>query len=121
MLKMQLSVLLSALLTAALAATSCSDARTADGPRVIAITANQYQFSPAEITLKRDQPVTLQLTSTDVTHGFFMKRLKLDADIVPGRKTDLTFTPHEAGKFNVICVHYCGPGHGAMHMTIVVE
>ncbi len=94
----------------------------ADAPgRVVEIAARRFQFSPGQITLKRGEPVTLRLRSEDVTHGFFSRPLGIDADVPPGRTTEVTITPKEAGRFTVICDHFCGPGHGGMKMTIVVE
>ncbi len=91
------------------------------GPRVVAITANRYQFTPSEVTLKKGEPVTFRVTSEDMTHGLFVKDLAIDADIFAGKTTEFTLIPRKAGKYTAICVHYCGPGHGNMHMTIVVE
>jgi len=93
----------------------------ADMPRVVEIVAKRFQFTPDEVILKKDQPVILRLTSQDVTHGFYMKKLGIDATIEPGRTTDVELTPREAGQFLTICDHFCGAGHGNMKMTLVVE
>ena len=93
----------------------------AQPPRVIEIAAHRFEFTPSEITLERGQPVTLRLHSEDVTHGFFLRALGLDATIAPGQVTDVTITPAEVGRFTVICDHFCGAGHGNMKMTIVVR
>ena len=94
-------------------------AAKADEPaKVIDITAKRFEFIPAEITLKKGEAVTLRLTSQDVTHGFFVRPLKIDSDIEPGKATEVTFTPETVGKFVTICDHFCGVNHGAMHMTI---
>jgi cytochrome c oxidase subunit II len=101
--------------------------RAADEPqnqapgRVIPISAKRFAFNPAQITVKKGETVTLRLTSEDVTHGFYMKPLKIDEEITPGKPTDVTITPQTAGTFTTICDHFCGSGHGNMHMTIVVE
>ncbi len=89
--------------------------------RVITIAAKKYEFTPATITLKRGEPVTLQFTSRDRTHGFLVKPLGIDMDIAPGKATDVTIKPAAAGSYTAICDHYCGLGHGGMKMTIVVE
>ncbi|HEV2112538.1 MAG TPA: cupredoxin domain-containing protein, partial [Terriglobales bacterium] len=90
--------------------------------RVIAITAKRFTFAPAEITLKKGEPVTFQLTTDDVTHGFFLRPLRIDQDIEPGKTTSITVTPDKAGKFTLICDHFCGANHGNMHMVVnVVE
>jgi len=89
--------------------------------RVVTITARRFEFVPKQITLKQGETVTLRLTSEDVTHGFYMKTLGIDAVIEPGQPTDVTITPQTTGGFTTICDHFCGEGHGNMHMTIVVE
>ena len=95
--------------------------RAAEEPKVIAITAKRFEFSPKEITLKLGETVKLQLTSEDVTHGFFAKPLGIDEVIVPGKTTEVVVTPKAAGRYTTICDHFCGSGHGGMKMTIVVE
>jgi cytochrome c oxidase subunit 2 len=113
---------ISLLVLGTFALTGCSPpAPAAGGLRVVAITANRYQFTPSEVTLKRGEPVKFRLTSEDMTHGLFVKDLAIDTDIIPGKTTEFTLTPQKSGKFTAICVHYCGPGHGNMHMTILVE
>ena len=93
----------------------------AEGPRVVEITAKRFAFSPDKITLKKGETVTLRLHSEDVTHGFFMRKLKIDEDIPAGGTKDITITPDTAGSFVTICDHFCGANHGNMVMTIVVE
>lgn len=88
--------------------------------RVIDITAKRFAFSPNQITIKKGETVKLRLTSEDVTHGFFMRALKIDEDIEPGKPTEITLTPQTAGTFTTICDHFCGVNHGNMNMTITV-
>jgi cytochrome c oxidase subunit II len=107
-------VLLASLLTAA--GTPAQDA-----PRVIDVTAKRFAFSPSQITLTRGETVRLRITSEDVTHGLFLRPLGIDAEIAPGRVTEVTVTPDTAGTYRAICDHFCGAGHGGMKMTIVVE
>jgi cytochrome c oxidase subunit 2 len=95
-------------------------ARADVNPKVIEITAKKFEFTPNEITLKRDQPVILRVTSSDRVHGFFSKALKFDTDILPGKTTDVAVTPDTAGDFTIICDHYCGTGHGNMKMKATV-
>jgi cytochrome c oxidase subunit 2 len=114
-------IYLSLLLTAIFTGAPVFRARAEGPPRVINITAKRFAFTPNLITLKKGETVTLRLTSEDVTHGFFMKALKLDELIVPGQPTEVTLTPQQEGRFTTICDHFCGAGHGNMSMTIVVE
>jgi cytochrome c oxidase subunit 2 len=90
-------------------------------PQVIEIVAKRFQFAPSQLTLRKDQPVLLRLRSEDVTHGFFSKPLGIDAVIVPGQVTEIAVTPQQAGKYPIICDHFCGSGHGGMKLTLLVE
>lgn len=89
--------------------------------QVVKITASKFRFTPDHITLVKGQPVTLQITSTDATHGFMLRALKIDTDVKPGRITEVSVTPETAGTFTAICDHYCGLGHNAMKMTVSVR
>lgn len=91
-------------------------------PRVVQIKAKRFEFVPSRITLKKGEPVVLQLTSEDVTHGFFVRPLKIDEDIEAGQTKQVPLTPQVVGTFTTICDHFCGVNHGNMRMTIdVVE
>src|SRR3977135_1957615 len=81
---------------------------SADAPRVIEIKAKKFEFSPAQLTLKKGETVTLHLMSQDRVHGFFQRALGIDTDIDPAKATEVTVTPTEAGSYQVICDHYCG-------------
>ena len=108
------------MLAAFLTASSPRRAHADDVP-VVEITAKRFAFSPDKITLKKGQTVKLRLHSEDVTHGFFLRLLKLDEEIPAGQTADVTVTPQTAGTFTTICDHFCGANHGNMNMTIVVE
>jgi cytochrome c oxidase subunit II len=101
-------------------AQDAANAATEPTPKVVEISAKKFEFTPAEITLKKGEPVILRLTSTDRVHGFMSKPLKIDTDIAAGKTTDVEVTPDTAGDFTVICDHYCGLGHGNMKMKVSV-
>lgn len=96
-------------------------ARAAETAQVVKITASKFHFTPDRIVLAKGQPVTLQLTSADRTHGFMVRAFGIDTDIEPGKTTAITIRPEKPGTYTTICDHYCGLGHGGMKMTIVVE
>ncbi len=93
----------------------------AQEPRVINIVAKRFEFTPNQITLKKGEPVKLLLTSGDVTHGFFLRPLKIDEVNEPGKTTAVNLTPQTPGTYLLICDHFCGVNHAAMNMKIVVE
>jgi cytochrome c oxidase subunit 2 len=107
--------------TAAAVTLAADRLRAEPEARVIPITARKFEFTPREITLKQGETVKLQLRSDDVHHGFFVRPLGIDEEIVPGRTTEVVVTPKAAGRYTTICDHFCGAGHGNMKMTIVVE
>ena len=90
-------------------------------PRSIAITAKRFEFVPSTITLKKGETVKLVVKSVDVTHGLFLRPLKIDTVLTPGETQEITVTPQTAGTFSAICHHFCGSGHGGMKLTVVVE
>jgi len=110
-----------ALAVALMCAAAFTNPSQAATPRVVEITAKRFGFTPDQITLKKGETVTLRLKSEDVTHGFFLRALKIDEIVEPGTPTDITITPQTAGTFTPICDHFCGANHGNMNMKIVVE
>ena len=113
--------LLATLCFSGLAVLSGTSRVHADDVPVVEITAKRFAFTPDKITLKKGQTVKIRLHSEDVTHGFFLRPLKLDEQIPAGQTTEVTVTPQVAGTFTTICDHFCGANHGNMNMTIVVE
>jgi cytochrome c oxidase subunit II len=114
-------VLASALCLGAILPLTGAKGAHADDIPIVEITARRFAFIPDKITLKKGQTVKLRLRSEDVTHGFFLRPLKLDEEIPAGGSSDVTITPDTPGTYTTICDHFCGANHGNMIMTIVVE
>jgi cytochrome c oxidase subunit II len=94
----------------------------ASSPKIIELKAKRFTFTPSEITLKKDEPVVLRLSTEDVTHGLSLEELQIDATIEPGKASDVAITPMHTGKFVAACNHFCGAGHRNMRLVInVVE
>jgi len=102
-------------------AASASADDTAASPRKIQVTAKRFEYIPAEITLKKGEPVVLELTSLDVAHGVKFKELNLETDIKKNGASELAFTPMQTGDFVGHCSHFCGAGHGTMILTLHVR
>ncbi|MFH2020166.1 MAG: cupredoxin domain-containing protein [archaeon] len=82
-------------------------------------------FEPNQITVKKDMPVRLKLTSTEIdpkfeTHGFAVKELGIDVSVAKGATEIVEFTPDKVGDFVFYCSVYCGQGHvgqtGILHV-----
>lgn len=115
--KITQALILFLLVTATMGALPRGSAST--GER-IAIVAKRYSFAPAEITVHKGQPVTLELTSADVTHGLEIKELGIKTEVKKGKPVAVHFTPETAGLFIGMCSHFCGMGHGSMKLKIHV-
>ncbi|HVN71410.1 MAG TPA: cupredoxin domain-containing protein [Desulfomonilia bacterium] len=92
-----------------------------EGEQTIKVTAQKFEYTPKEVTLKKGVPVVLELTSLDVHHGFNCPELGLRADIFPGKITKVRFVPDKAGSFPFHCDYYCGEGHEDMTGMIIVK
>ena len=97
-----------------------SVASAAEAEQVIQITAKMFEYSPKNITVKKDVPVVFEFTSLDRLHGFNCPGLNIRSDIPPKKVTTLRFTPHKAGKFPFHCDNFCGSGHEGMTGEITV-
>jgi cytochrome c oxidase subunit 2 len=88
--------------------------------KVIRIEAKRFDYTPGELTLKKGEPVILELTSLDVLMGFNLPDLNLRADIVPGKVTRVRFVPEKAGSFTFLCDIFCGSKHEEMNGRLTV-
>ena len=91
-----------------------------DGPRRIDVSVKRFAYTPAEITVKKGEPVVLVLTTEDVAHGLKFKELDLNAKVEKGKPAELAFTPDKVGDFVGHCSVFCGSGHGSMTLTLHV-
>jgi len=65
-------------------------------------------------------PVKLVMTSQDVIHSFYVPAFRVKQDVLPGRYTELSFTPDKVGTFHLFCAEYCGTDHSRMTGGVVV-
>ncbi|MGB8481602.1 MAG: cupredoxin domain-containing protein [Acidobacteriaceae bacterium] len=93
---------------------------TATPARTITIQAKKYEFIPAEITLKKDQTVKLELTSDDVEHSLEVPALGINSVMKKGEVTEAEVTPTKTGDFKGKCGKFCGLGHRKMHFMVQV-
>jgi cytochrome c oxidase subunit II len=91
-----------------------------EAPKKIDVSVKKFAYEPAEITLKKGQPVVIELTTQDVAHGLKFKELNLNTKIEKGKTAELAFTPGQIGDFVGHCSVFCGSGHGSMTLTLHV-
>ena len=96
----------------------------------IEVTAMQFAFlfhypdgdiTAGELHVPAGRPVTLRLEAKDVIHAFWVPEFRLKQDVIPGQPTQLSFTPTRPGRYPIVCAELCGPYHGGMRSTVVVD
>lgn len=66
------------------------------------------------------RPVRLTMISQDVIHSFYVPAFRMKQDVLPGRYTQMWFTPTKPGVYNLFCTEYCGTQHSEMGGYVVV-
>ena len=74
-----------------------------------------------EIHVPVDRPVALNMTAGDVIHAFWLPEFRIKQDVIPGRETNLVFTPNKIGQYPVVCAELCGAYHGGMKTQLYVQ
>lgn len=88
--------------------------------RVIQIEARKFRYAPNLIELKVGEPVVLEVTALDFTHGFSIPDWKMRADLVIGKPVRIRVKPEQAGKITFLCDNFCGSGHEEMNGSFIV-
>lgn len=67
-----------------------------------------------ELHIPVGRPVKMTMISQDVIHAMYLPEFRAQYHVVPGRYTQLTFTPTKTGKFKMLCGMHCGTEHSQM-------
>ncbi|MFW5692225.1 MAG: cytochrome c oxidase subunit II [Chloroflexota bacterium] len=76
------------------------------------------------------QPVRMVMETQDVIHSFWVPEMRIKQDLLPGRTTEVRFTPIAVEdktsddyplQYRVVCTELCGSGHGNMWAFIYVH
>jgi cytochrome c oxidase subunit II len=87
---------------------------------VIKVMARRFDYTPAQITVKKGVPVVFELQTRDIMMGFSLPDFNVRADIVPDKVTRLRLTPDKTGTFIFLCDIFCGAGHEEMNGKLTV-
>lgn len=71
-------------------------------------------FSYTEMVVPVGRTVTLDITSDDVAHSWWIPQLGGKMDAIPGYTNKLWFKATRAGQFNGQCAEFCGRNHANM-------
>jgi cytochrome c oxidase subunit 2 len=106
------------------------DAEAGTAALPIDVTAMQFAFifhypdadiTSGELHVPVGQPVALHMKANDVIHAFWVPQFRLKQDVIPGQPTLLSFTATRPGRYPIGCAELCGPYHGGMRSTVVVD
>ncbi len=81
----------------------------------------QGDFISGELHVPAGKPVSLRMEAKDVIHAFWVPEFRLKQDVIPGQPTVLNFTPTRPGTYPIVCAELCGPYHGGMRTSVVVD
>ncbi|MDI9636872.1 cytochrome c oxidase subunit II [Kamptonema cortianum] len=59
-------------------------------------------------------PIKMTMISQDVIHAMYLPEMRAQYHVVPGRYTQLAFTPTKPGKYKILCAMHCGTQHSEM-------
>lgn len=74
-----------------------------------------------EIHIPVGQPVTIQVTTSDVIHSFWVPQLHGKIDLIPGRANTIQLQADEPGEYRGICAEFCGLAHAHMQFLVVAS
>ena len=67
-----------------------------------------------ELHIPVGRPIRLTMISQDVIHGFYLPEMRVQYQVVPGRYTQMWFTPTKPGRYHIFCAMHCGAQHSEM-------
>ncbi len=89
--------------------------------KTFTMTAFQFGFEPSVINVDLGDQVTIDITSTDVAHGFSLPAFGIKERLEPGKTVTVKFIADKKGVFLFSCSVQCGEGHSSMKGTLVVN
>jgi cytochrome c oxidase subunit 2 len=75
----------------------------------------------SDLHLPAGRPVSLEISSTDVIHSFWVPQLGGKRDAIPGGVTHILLTAEAPGEYYGQCAEFCGASHANMRHRAVVE
>jgi cytochrome c oxidase subunit 2 len=93
--------------------------------QVVDVTAFQFGWLLSQPTVKANVPVEFVLRSKDVSHDFGVYdasgKYLFQVGVMPGYTQKLVHTFGKPGRYDILCLEYCGLQHAAMqaHFEVV--
>ncbi len=84
------------------------------------ITTTGTPVSPPTLYLPLGRSTEIDLTSSDVTHSFWIPAFLFKRDAIPGMRNTFDLTPNRTGTFLARCAQFCGIDHALMTFVVKV-
>jgi cytochrome c oxidase subunit 2 len=72
-----------------------------------------------DLVVPSGRTVSLEMTTADVLHSFWLPQFAAKRDVFPNRYSNLWFKAEVEGNFPAQCVEFCGAQHGRMAYRII--
>lgn len=94
------------------------------GDVVVDVEASQFFWQIKPKTVPAGKRVVFHLRSTDVNHGFGIygpnNQFIAQAQVMPKRTQTLVHTFRKPGRYQILCLEFCGFGHALMQGQFTV-
>ena len=84
------------------------------------VVASQFRFEQ-DISANVGDTLRLKVTSSDVTHGFYLPDYGINEQIFPGQTKIIEFKVTKPGQVMFVCSVMCGSGHMSMRDSFIVN
>ena len=116
---------LGALLLATLPFIPYGDTAAADGQQRVSVSGAQFLWTIEPDTIEAGTPTRFTVTAEDVNHSFAVYNddnvMLFQIQAIPDHPSNIVHTFDEPGRYQVVCLEFCGVKHHEMLSTITVE
>lgn len=111
-------ITLGILALATLAFIPYGDNAAATGQQNVKVVGQQFAWTVTPNTVTAGQPVRFEVTAKDVNHGFSVYNddnvMLFQIQAVPGSTSHIVYTFKNPGRYQVVCLEFCGLNHHKM-------
>ncbi len=111
-------IALGVLALATLAFIPYGDNAKASGQQEVTAVGQQFAWTVTPNTIKAGQPVRFRVEAADVNHGFGVYNddnvMLFQIQAVPDSVSHIVYTFKNPGRYQVVCLEFCGVGHHKM-------
>ena len=100
------------------------DNAAASGQQDVQVVGQQFAWTVSPATVKADQPVRFAVSAKDVNHGFAVYNsdniMLFQIQAVPDHVSHIVYTFKKPGRYQVVCIEFCGVNHHKMLGQLLV-